>query len=340
MNKELTYGKLLNKEGNLEEAGFAYSLVREYNRKDIVGGLLRIKEWDYYEFNTPDYGIALTIADNSYMSMVSVGFLDFKNKLSITKSKMNFFTFGKTNLTSTSETGSIYYEGKGVSFRFLNDNGKRHLICEFREFTEFSNFKCDLYVEQTSDKSMVIATPFEKKRHFYYNQKINNLICNGSFFIGEREYKMENALGVLDWGRGVWTYKNTWYWGSCSSKNSNGDYIGFNLGYGFGETDAASENMLFVNQNAYKLDDVAFLIPRDDQGNYKYLEPWKIVSQKGDIDLIFTPILNRNDNMNFVILASIQNQVFGYFNGKIKCGRKYIKFENALGFAERVMNKW
>lgn len=29
------------------------------------------------------------------------------------------------------------------------------------------------------------------------------------------EFNSENgALATLDWGRGVWTYDNTWYWGS------------------------------------------------------------------------------------------------------------------------------
>ena len=53
---------------------------------------------------------------------------------------------------------------------------------------------------------MVIATPFKKKRHFYYNQKINLLCAKGFFSYGdiEYQYKKEETLGVLDWGRGIW----------------------------------------------------------------------------------------------------------------------------------------
>jgi hypothetical protein len=28
----------------------------------------------------------------------------------------------------------------------------------------------------------------------------------------------KGAYGVLDWGRGVWTYSNTWYWASMSGE--------------------------------------------------------------------------------------------------------------------------
>lgn len=340
MNKQLTKGKLLNETGNLAEAGFAYDLVREYNRKDIKGMAFRIKEWDYYEFNSKDYGIALTVADNSYMSMVSVGFLDFKNKTSITRSYMKFFTFGKVNLPSTSKVGNIIYHDKNFNFEFLNDGNRRHLIVEFKKFTKFSDFRCDLFVEQTTDKTMVIATPFTKNKHFYYNQKINNLVCNGEFQIGERKYPMKNAMGVLDWGRGIWTYNNTWYWSSCSAKDKEGNNIGFNLGYGFGDTSAASENMVFFNKEAYKLDDVTFLIPKDENGKYDYLKPWKVISKNNDIDLTFTPILDRHDDTNLLVLCSLQHQVFGKYNGTIKVKNKTIKFNNIIAFAERVQNKW
>ena len=68
-------------------------------------------------------------------------------------------------------------------------------------------------------ESMVIATPFaEKETAFYYNQKINCMPATGKVeFDGKTfEFKEGESFGVLDWGRGVWTYKNTWYWGSAS----------------------------------------------------------------------------------------------------------------------------
>ena len=340
MDKELTVGKLLDKTGNLKECGFSYSFIKDYNRKDIKGMKTRIKEWDYYEFNNEDYGIALTVADNSYMSLVSVSFMDFKYKKFITKSIMKPFTFGKVKLPSSSIKGDIIYEGKDFSFKFLNDGTERRLICSYKNFTKYSDFNCDLRIYETCPKSMVIATPFKKDRHFYYNQKINNLICNGYFIIGEKRYPMEEALGVLDWGRGVWTYNNTWYWSSCSYKDKDGVTKGFNLGYGFGDTSAASENMVFLGKEAYKLNDVQFLIPRDVKGNYNYLDTWKVVSENGDINLTFTPILDRHDDTNLYLLCSLQHQVFGKFNGEIKYKRKTIKFNDAIGFAERVTNKW
>lgn len=340
MDKILTEGKLLDNKGELKECGFNYDLVREYNRKDIKGLKTRIKEWDYYLFLNEEYAIGLTIADNSYMSLVSVDFMDFKFKKHISKSVTNFFTFGKVHFPSSSNKGNVIYKSKNFNFQFYNDGSERHLVCYLKNFTKYSDFRCDFIVTRATNKSMVIATPFRKPKHFYYNQKINNLVCNGTFHIGGSEYTFKNALGVLDWGRGVWTYNNTWYWASLSTKDKEGNYKGFNLGYGFGDTSAASENMAFLNDEAFKLNDVQFLIPRDEKGEYLYEEPWKIISEKGDINLTFTPIVNRNNDINLFILSSLQHQVFGYFNGEIKYKKKSIKFIDALGMAEKVTNKW
>lgn len=43
----------------------------------------------------------------------------------------------------------------------------------------------------------------------------------------------------------------------------DGNVFGFNIGYGFGNTSAASENMLFYNGKSHKLEDVKFNIPMD-----------------------------------------------------------------------------
>ena len=211
MQHKLSKGPLLDEKGNLSEAGYAFSLVKDYQRKDIKGLKSRIKEWDYYFINDDEYGVALTIDDNSYMGMASVSVLDFKNKTENTKSYIKWFTNGKVGFPSSSNDGDVSIKDKNYDMFFENKNGKRHLVCSLKNLIKGKDFSCDLYLEPTNDDSMVIATPFKKKRHFYYNQKINLLKVKGSFRFGELKHEMsENALGVLDWGRGVWTYKNTW----------------------------------------------------------------------------------------------------------------------------------
>ena len=341
MQKELTHGPLLDENGNLSEAGFAFSLVKEYNRKAIKGLKTRIKEWDYYFISDKEYGIALTIDDNSYMGLASVSILDFKNKVEYTKSYMRWLTFGEVKFPSSSKDGDVFMESKKYSMFFKNENGKRRLICHMKNIVKGKDFDCDIVLENTTNKSMVIATPFKKKRHFYYNQKINLLQARGIFSFGDlrHQFKKNETLGVLDWGRGVWTYSNTWYWSSLNAYQDN-HRIGFNLGYGFGDTSNASENMFFYDKEAYKLEDVTFNIPKDEKGKINFLDRWTLTSQNNDIDLIFEPIIDRYANTNALIIQSNQHQVFGYFSGTIKVNGETYTLNNLLGFAEMVKNRW
>ena len=340
MQHMLSKGPLLNEKGDLNEAGYAFSLVKEYKRSDIKARKGRIKEWDYYFINDDEYGVALTIDDNSYMGMASVSVLDLRNKCEHTKSYIVWFTYGKVGFPSSSEDGDVSIKGKNFDMLFENKNGHRHLVCKLKNLAKLKDFQCDITLEATNEGSMVIATPFKKKGHFYYNQKINLLKAKGSFQFGNLVHEMgEKALGVLDWGRGVWTYKNTWYWSSLNANYENHN-IGFNLGYGFGDTSAASENMFFYDDKAYKLEDVVFNIPKGKDGKDDFMSPWTLTCKNGDINLTFNPIIDRYSNTNVLIIQSNQHQVFGYFSGTIKVENRVIEFKNLLGFAEKVMNRW
>ena len=199
---------------------------------------------------------------------------------------------------------------------------------------------------------MVIATPFgrlgkPKRGRFYFNEKHNCLQATGwmrsngkSYVFGGDDAANRKAWGVLDWGRGVWTYSNTWYWGSASG-SVEGVPFGFNLGYGFGDTSAATENMLFYNGRAHKLDDVRFNIPGAQRGKERYLEPWTFTSSDGRFEMDFKPVIDRFDDTNLLLIRSNQHQVFGYFTGKaVLDDGKVVEVKDFLGFAEKVANRW
>lgn len=336
----LSKGPLVNDEGELIEAGYAFSLVKDYDNTKLTTHKLRTKEWDYYYIGNNDFGVALTVADNSYMTLVGASILDFKNKKHHTKNIIKLLTRNRVLMPSSSKSGDIVYQDKNFSFHFLHENNKRHLVCEMKNFQNNETLRADIYLEETLDESMVILTPFKKPKYFYYNQKINLLKANGYVKVGETTYTLsDDSYGVLDWGRGVWTYRNTWYWSSLSSEYK-GKKIGFNLGYGFGDTSKASENMFFYDGKAYKLEDVKFDIPIAKNGKDDFLKPWTFRSKNNDIDLIFEPIFNRSNKTNALVLKSIQDQVFGTFKGTITINGEKIYFENLVGFAEKVTNWW
>jgi len=174
------------------------------------------------------------------------------------------------------------------------------------------------------------------------------------------EFKEGESFGVLDWGRGVWTYKNTWYWGSASGQIDKVPF-GWNIGYGFGDTSFASENMLFYDNKAHKLGQVTFNIPMKNKKYVTrggccgasgieactadliedYMSPWTFTSDDGRFEMDFVPIIDRASRTDVKLICSDQHQVFGRYSGKaVLDDGTVIRVRDFLGFAEKVFNKW
>lgn len=341
MQNEITKKqKLLNDFGHVANPGFARKHLFEYHRKDIKASFLKIKEWDYYLITNDTYGIAFTVADNSYLGFISVTLLDFKKQSYEMFSQMKFFTFGRFNMPSSTESGNVHFEDKKIKIDYVIKDGKRIIDCEIGHFKDGMPLSAHIILDKIPKESMVIATPFkENKKAFYYNQKINCMNANGVVKYGSQEIHFKDDDGILDWGRGVWTYDNTWFW-ATSSHQIDGVPFGFNFGYGFGDTSKATENMLFYDGKAHKLDQVTFNIPMKDN-KYDFLKEWTVTSNDDRVDLTFSPILDRKDRAKVLFILSDQHQVFGHFNGTVVLddGTK-LNVKSLLGSAEVVHNKW
>ena len=338
-NREITErGPLLDGRGNLRHPGWSRSLVQQYDRRAIRAAGWRIKEWDYYLVLSDRFAGAFTISDDGYIGLQSVSLLCFDGTpWEHTETVLNAFPMGKLHLPADSSAGDTVYEDKRLQMRFAVRDGKRHITCRFERFYQGKPFACDILLDQPPMDSMVIATPWDKDRHFYYNQKINCMRASGWMEFDGVRYTFDPStdFGTLDWGRGVWTYDNTWHWGSGNA-DLNGNAFGFNIGYGFGNTAAATENVVFYNGRAHKLDDVTFHIPATG-----YMDPWTFTSSDGRFEMEFRPVLDRAAKLDFKLLVSDQHQVFGRMSGRaVLDDGTAVDIKDVMCFAEKVHNRY
>ena len=205
--------RLLDENGNIKEPGFAKKMLYEYHRSDVKAKNWRIKEWDYYYIGNQHYGLALTIGDNGFAGALSTSILEFDKPYDVTKTALVVFPLGKMNLPETSEKGTTKWTQGKSSYSFENDGKVRHLKGTHAKFDGDNALTFDITLSDFPEESMVIATPFDKNAHFYFNQKINCMRAEGVVKCGNKEWKFDksDSMGTLDWGRGVWTYDNTWY---------------------------------------------------------------------------------------------------------------------------------
>ena len=340
-------GPLLDESGRLAACGYATSLLLDYNRSRVRTSRLRIKEWDYYLVNDDRYALALTISDLGYAALVSASVVDFEKRDFTTCSTMGVLPLGRLSLPVTSSLGTTSFSDDRARMRFEVSGGMRHLQVEFKEFQGDQSLVAEVVLDEEPRDTMVIATPWaEDELAFYYNQKIIGMRAIGSLSIGDTCHVFDEAdsFGLLDWGRGVWTRDNTWYW-SAAQGIQDGHRFGFNLGYGFGDTSAASENMLFVDGVAHKLGRVDFGIPKANEkarrigDRFVLMEPWHMTDDEGRLDLVFTPDVDRSDFVNLKLVVSDQHQVFGVFDGRVTLDDgSVLEVHGLRGFAEAVHN--
>lgn len=337
---------LLNENGIITEPGWARSEVWNYNRENIKAPWFRKKEWDYYLFTTKDFGIAFTISDLGYISLLSVSFIDFVNACEHTESELGVFPAGKKyGLGACVADADASCHTKRLDMTFKKVEGGRTISVEFRDFDKKTHdtFFADLFVKEADMESVYIATPWkEKPTAFYYNCKKNCLEATGTVTCGGNTYNITEGTcyGVLDWGRGVWTYDNTWFWGTGSGKIGD-ELFGFNLGYGFSDRSSASENGFYYKGRIHKLENVEFVIPVSTNGDRQYLSEWNVKDSEKRFEAVFKPILDRSSKMDFKVIISDQHQVFGRLTGYVIMddGEK-VEFEDIICALEVVRNKY
>ena len=338
-------GPLLTKNGRLREPGYAFRPPFLYNREDIAAPAWRIKDWDYYLVDDESFAVALTVADLGYLGMLSASVMDFEARTFKTTSELVPFPFGGLGVPRSSDKGTLSWSNNRVSVCFSHPvPGTRRLSFSMRNFSGTDDFEAEFFLDEEPRDSMVICTPWDEDPHaFYYNRKVVGMRARGGFRAGARfhEFRAADSFGLLDWGRGVWTYDNTWYWAVAQGRQA-GHVVGLNLGYGFGDTSAASENMVFVDGRAHKLGRVDFGIPELADGSYDYLSSWHMTDDEGRLDLTFEPEIDRTDKVNVAgVITTDQHQVFGLLTGwVILDDGTRLNVVGLRGSAEHIHNRY
>jgi hypothetical protein len=368
-------GPLLDDKGRLKEPGYALRPPFDYDHARITASPLRIKDWDYYLVNDEHRAVALTFSDLSYIGLISASVLDFDAGTYTTTSELVVLPFGRMGVPASSDKGDIVWRNKRCDVRFCHTATGRRLSFGMRGFRDKDDLEVELLLTDEPRDSMVICTPFaDDPTAFYYNRKVLAMRARGGYRVGAEFYEFGSAacgsadagldgagagldgstradknvrpnpaFGLLDWGRGVWTYDNVWYWAAAQGEQ-DGHTVGLNLGYGFGDTSAASENMVFVDGVAHKLGDVDFGIPlaSDADGRYDYLRPWHMTDDEGRLDLVFYPQIDRVDDINVAsVVQSNQHQVFGTLSGSVVLddGRR-LEIHDLRASAEHIHNRY
>lgn len=327
---------VLDKKGNLKLDGYFKEFDFNLDRKLVRCSKERFKEWDFWQFQYQNYIFQITVAhalifDNYYIGVfdiltnkryqTSLLKLSHKNSLDLIHNPRRDFDkhyiFNKDNfdlyLRRTDDDIKIEFSGK--------DDKKNDFIVK-------------MYFKSNKNTLMNIIHPFkESKKMFYLNTKENFYNIELNLDVNDIHIHTTKAIGVLDFGRGYWPYNNEWYWGNCGFY-LNDNYIGWDLGYGFGIS-KDTENIIYINDESIKLDKIISTIDIND-----YMKPYTIKDDKGIINLEVTPIYDNYSSNKFLWINKWCHQIFLKTKGSIRYQNKVYEFNDVISFFEHEVNHW
>ncbi len=342
MNNQIEITKptrLLEENGNLAVAGWARHNFFEFDRRSAKPRS-RLKEWDFYQISNGKWMVQLNFANITLGAAASALLLNLETGEIFSATNLEVATRKKFPLPRNGEVPNFFrYEKGNTILQFDTRRSCRKL--EYKGKAKGKTFSMEFTMDfMPNHENITIVTPFkDKPSHFFMTMKQNCMPCAGVVKVGEQEiiFDKKDTFAVLDWGRGVWPYKNFWYWGNGATY-IDGKIFGFEVTWLIGDESNATETCLFYDGKAHKIGKCDIEnFPKD-----RWMEPWHITSEDGRFDVTMTPFHDHKSGaLVFNAVGMLSHQVHGLWNGYaiLDDGTK-LEIKDMYAFCEYVENRW
>lgn len=305
--------------GRLNPAAVGWSRSPLHMTK--LHGWGRAKRWEYWNVQTPDWTLGVTVSNIDYLALHQVYFADFVTGEEIDQTAI--VPLARTPRLAPFSGTPARARTKDVQIDLIPTTSGLSLTART------DRIEADLRVERPAGhESMAVVIPWSDKR-FQYTVKDNTLPVTGTLVVDgrSRDVPEGQTWGVLDHGRGKWPYNNVWNWGSGSGV-SGGRTIGLQFGGKWTVGTGCTENAICVDGRVTKLHDEL------DWGYGEWMDPWTV--RGSDVDLTFTPRFERASRTNVGVIFTETHQCFGVWDGTVLG----LAVEGVRGFAEEARMRW
>ncbi|OWY38290.1 hypothetical protein CEK28_13565 [Xenophilus sp. AP218F] len=207
-------------------------------------------------------------------------------------------------------------------FAFRRDGGSLRLTVHSPEL----RLEAEISLQKAPPVLLAVA-PANYLAHSTH--KSGGLTASGRAYAAGNSYRLDQAVASLDYSNGLLARETRWRWASA-----HGRELGFNLQQGYM---GAAENALWLDGRLFPVGEVSFDYQPDAP-----LQPWRIRSQDGLVDLLFTPEGARREDKDLLIAMSRYVQPIGRFDGALirpDTGQS-IPVEHLLGVTEDHVSRW
>ena len=327
---------LLNPDGSLAAVGWARRPLVQYNPEYVpADDRGRLKEWDAYLMIAPDFMFGITVSDIKLATFISFEMIDFHTTEITTGLELRV---GSLGFMPTDMYGTIDYDFGGNRFTLTYDRGVRTIVADFAKSAMSPAWNCALTLTQNpEEEDLAAVSPYREEGTYFYENKIVGMVVSGDVTVDGRSYQYDpsTAFATLDWGRGVIPHVNEWHWGVAAAR-VDGRIVGFNIGDGWNDDSLGTANAQKIGGRLHKLYRVSFDYDPNDM-----LEPWRIESDDGRMQMDLEPFFYQNVGMMILDIGMVVDKVYGRFSGTMTTDDgEPIAFDDMIGFVEWSAQRW
>ena len=331
---------LLDQNGYPAHPGYCRNNLYLYNKENIKKHRRRIKEWDFYLITDGRYKVELNFFNISYAAALTAEFTDLQTGITFSDFVTEPSSPDRFTLSPAADKPFVFSYARAGRRGVFETKGTRHRLF-FHGRTKETFFDIRIEGERMErHESLTTLTPFDAKHCFYYTQKMNGIRTRAKVRVGDRVFTLdpEKAFMTIDWGRGLWPYRNCWIW-SNGSTVIDGRIFGYETTTGFGDDSHASASALFYDGVCHKIGRV---YPDRIPVKEDFMNPWHFRSEDGRFDLTIRP---EKQHTNGFLAAGIaghrSEQVYGHADGfAILDDGTRLEIREMFTFAEKVKNGW
>ena len=294
---------------------------------------LREKRWQYIGIYTDEIILGLVVFHGSYLGNIFCYLYDRKRDFLWEQERLAPMSAG-IRVDRNVQTGVVSYVAEDERIRIDNQQkqGIRRIDVKLKSEGRDIDIKVEM-IDDGSHQSHQVVTPTVDD-DFTFTHKVAGLPVLGDIRLGEFRYSLnpKKDKGVIDFTFGYPARKTEWNWLSMTGVSKCGKNIGVNLVHPILDT----KN----HENAFWIDGKRFVT---DIAHFEYEDIHKAVriyTEDGAIDLHFTALGMRSQDVDYNILSSKFKQPFGTFRGKITYNNVVYEVDSQPGVVEEHLAIW
>jgi len=305
-----------------------------------VSGLrrFRLKEWEHWAVVHPDWYLSVAIVDVGFLVTSWLHMFDRRNRKAFEHvRKLPPWTFrAPANLWDHS--GEVKTRGYRVSVHNHLERQLHRLQIEVSGQRSLPAVSGTLLFNEDPARTqpLVVMLPLGPNRPMFSHKSA----CPASGVLeigGEKvEFTPGRDVGLLDYHKAYYPRNTFWRWATFATIDATGNLLGVNLTHNVIKDDEQfNENCIWHGNSISLLGAARFDVPKDP------MQPWKIRTTDGAVNLQLTPQGLRKERVNLGLVRTAYDQPYGLYSGTLEdsAGKRH-EVKEAFGLAEDHVAIW